>query len=49
MKEFGFRGVEDFGAALVEIKAEHFAEWSIDELTSRGAWRRSSTSFIRNG
>jgi hypothetical protein len=34
LKEFGFAGtVEEFRAALIEIKAEHFAGWSIDELT----------------
>ncbi len=34
LKEFGFTGsVEDFRTALTEIKAEHFANWSIDELT----------------
>jgi hypothetical protein len=30
----GYQGtVEEFRAALAEVKAEHFANWSIDELT----------------
>jgi hypothetical protein len=34
LKEFGYTGtVENFRTALIEIKAEHFADWSIDELT----------------
>ncbi len=34
LKELGFAGtVEDFRTALVEVKAEQFAGWSIDELT----------------
>ena len=33
LKELGFTGsVEEFRAALVAVKAEHFANWSIDEL-----------------
>ena len=34
LKTFGYEGaVEEFRTALIEVKAEHFAEWSIDELT----------------
>jgi lipoate-protein ligase A len=34
LKEFGYQGtIEDFRTALIEIKAEHFGDWSIDELT----------------
>jgi hypothetical protein len=33
LKSLGYEGaVEDFRADLIEVKAEHFAEWSIDEL-----------------
>lgn len=34
LKEFGCTGaVEEFRSALSSVKAEHFADWSIDELT----------------
>jgi hypothetical protein len=34
LKSFGCEAnVEDFRCVLAEIKAEHFADWSIDELT----------------
>jgi hypothetical protein len=34
LKSFGYEGtVEEFRTALAEVKAEHFGEWFIDELT----------------
>jgi hypothetical protein len=33
LKSYGYEGsVEEFRTALAEVKAKHFAEWSMDEL-----------------
>ena len=47
---FGYEGtVEEFRTALAEVKAEHFAGWSIDELSSARDEAAECCHLLRDG